>query len=175
MGGTFMKKIVTGILTLALTMASIVPAVAAETTINENTDPKTGDTTVSFHVDPTFTITIPTTVKLERQEKEGTVTYESDGTISASEGLRLKNGDQIKVALTTCDYKLSSKEKATLDYSVKVGNMAITADNNTVATFTTSTQAQTSTLHFIAGDPEYAGEYSDTVTFTIAIESNLID
>ena len=40
-----------------------------------------------------------------------------------------------------------------------------------VATFTTATEAQYSTIHIAADDPWFAGEYKDTVTFTIAVVS----
>lgn len=170
-----MKKLVTGILTLALCMTTALPAFAADTIIDQDvTLPTDGKTTVSFHVDPTYTITIPATVTLEQTTApDGTVTYESTETISADAGLRLEESGYIQVSLTACDYTLTAGDYTDyeLPYTVKVGSTEITSDNNKVAAFTTENNSaiQTSTLSFAAENPTYAGEYSDTVTFTVAV------
>ena len=41
-----------------------------------------------------------------------------------------------------------------------------------VALFDTDKAAQTSEIHLAAADPDFAGEYSDTVTFTLAVKTN---
>ena len=38
-----------------------------------------------------------------------------------------------------------------------------------VAEFDTDKSEQTATIHIAANDPDYAGEYKDTVTFTVAV------
>ena len=39
-------------------------------------------------------------------------------------------------------------------------------------TFTTDKAEQSSTIHIAAGDPDFAGDYKDTVTFTLTVKSN---
>ena len=168
-----MKKLLSLVLTLALALSLSVTAFAEDHTVDQNTTlPATKDTTVEFNVAPTYTITIPGTVELDKKTGTGTVTYEKDGTITASAGVRLLNGQSIQVTLSAGDgedkFVLTSGESATLDYTVTVNNTEI-ENNGVVATFETSQTAQTSTLHFAAADPTYAGDYSDTVTFNIAI------
>ena len=166
-----MKKLLSLVLALALALSLSVTAFAEDHTIDQNTTlPATKDTTVEFNVAPTYTITIPGTVELDKKTGTGTVTYEKDETITASAGVRLLNGQSIQVTLSagTDGFVLTTDQAATLDYTVTVNNTKIQS-GDTVATFGTSTAVQTSTLHFAASDPTYAGDYSDTVTFNIAI------
>lgn len=173
-----MKKLLSLVLAMALALSLSVTAFAADTTIEPDTNgdpkPSTADTSVEFNVAPTYTITIPTGVELSKKEVDGTVTYEQNANITASAGVRLLNGQSIQVTLSagTDGFVLTSGESATLDYTVTVGeaeNVKTIASGDTVATFGTSATKQTSTLHFVANDPTYAGDYSDTVVFNIAI------
>lgn len=173
-----MKKLLSIALALALALSLSVTAFAADTTIEPDTNgepnPSTATTSVEFNVAPTYTITIPAKVELEKKNNAGTVTYEQNANITASAGVRLLNGQSIQVTLSagTDGFVLTSGESATLDYTVTVGeaeNVKTIASGDTVATFGTSATKQTSTLHFAANDPTYAGDYSDTVVFTIAI------
>lgn len=165
-------------LTLALALSLSVTALAEDTKIEPGTNgepnPSSASTSVEFNVDPTYTITIPKKVELSKKTDSGTVTYEQDAKITTSAGVRLLNGKSIQVKLSAGDgeteFVLTSGESATLDYTVTVDNTEI-ENNGVVATFETNAAEQTSTLHFAANDPTYAGQYSDTVTFTISIES----
>lgn len=162
-----MKKFITTAIALAMVLAVSTTAFAAE--VNQGSADKTGNTDITFNVDPTCTVTIPATVTLTKKEGGG---YESTAEITASAGLRLNKGKVINVTLSTCDYTLSSDEGATLAYTVKVGNADITDSTTPVAIFTTENNSavQTSTLTFHADEPTYAGNYSDTITFTIAVD-----
>ncbi|MDO5152748.1 MAG: hypothetical protein Q4D50_05240 [Eubacteriales bacterium] len=174
-----MKKIFAIVLTLALALSLSVTAFATEEnhTITSDADgnpkPSTATTSVTFGVDPTYTITIPATVKLTKNTANGTVTYEQDATITASEGVRLLNGQTIRVTLSAGEnektFVLNTKQGATLKYTVTVGNTEI-KNGDIVATFGTSLKEQTSTLHFAAANPTFAGDYSDNVVFTISIQ-----
>lgn len=65
-------------------------------------------------------------------------------------------------------YEMTTRQGATLDYTITKDGTDLT--DSIVATFITSTAAQSSTIHIVANDPEYAGEYKDTVTFTIGVK-----
>lgn len=168
-----MKKFTAFLLTLVLAFSLSVTAFAAGTTVNPDTDPKAGTTTVSLNIAPTYTITIPATVNLSRTEDtSGTVTYIQTAEIKASEGLRLLANQNIQVTLES-DFKLATNDQAaTLDYTVTAGGVTFdkaSIGDKVVATFDTSTTAQSQTLTFSADDPQYAGDYSDTVTFTVSV------
>ena len=157
-----MKKLFALILTVAMLASMSVTAFAANT--------EGGSTELSFNVDPTYTVTIPATVELERQEDNGTVTYENDYTLTAQAGVRLKKGEYIEVTVAS-DFEMTTTEGATLDYTITAENAAV-ANNGVVAEFATDKAEQTATIHIAANDPDFAGEYKDTVTFTLTVKTN---
>lgn len=170
-----MKKLLCFTLTALLAAALAVPAFA-DTAVNQDSSEKKASTTVEFKIDPTYTVTIPSTVTLDKSDSNGTITYEKDLAVTAS-NVRLNEKKELNVSLQS-NYKLSVNSTAltyTLPYTVTAKttnpdtNKAVTAEDPQVATFVTSTADQTVTLHFAANNPAYAGEYSDTVTFTLAV------
>ena len=157
-----MKKLFALILTVAMIATMSTTAFAANTT--------GGSTEVSFNVDPTYTVTIPATVELQKVEDNGTVTYENDYTLTAQAGVRLKKGEYIEVTVAS-DFEMTTTQGATLDYTITAENAAV-ANNGVVAEFATDKAEQTATIHIAANDPDYAGEYKDTVTFTLEVKTN---
>ena len=157
-----MKKLITVLLALAMVATMSVTAFAANTT--------GGSTEVSFNVDPTYTVTIPATVELNKVDTEGVVTYENDYTLTAQAGVRLKKGEYIEVTVAS-DFEMTTTEGATLEYTITAENAAV-ANNGVVAEFATDKAEQTATIHIAANDPDYAGEYKDTVTFTLTVKTN---
>ena len=156
-----MKKIITILLTVAMLATMSVPVFAENTT--------GGSAEIGFAVDPTYIVTIPTTVELNKVEDNGTVTYENDYTLTAEAGVRLKKGEYIEVTVAT-DNEMETPEGATLAYTITKDDAAL--ENNVVATFATDKAAQTSIIHIAAGDPDFAGDYKDTVTFTLTVKTN---
>ena len=157
-----MKKLFALILTVAMLATISVTTFAVNTT--------GGSTEVSFNVDPTYTVTIPATVELNKVDTEGVVTYENDYILTASAGVRLKKGEYIEVTVAS-DFEMTTTEGATLAYSITAGGNAV-ANNGVVAEFATDKNAQSTTIHIAANDPDYAGEYKDTVTFTLEVKTN---
>ena len=155
-----MKKLFAIILAVALLATMSVTAFA------ENT--AGGSTEVKFNVDPTYTVTIPATVELNKVEDNGTVTYENDYTLTAQAGVRLKKGEYIEVTVAS-DFEMTTTEGATLDYTITASGNAVINDG-VVAEFDTDKNTQSTTIHIAADDPDYAGEYKDTVTFTVAVK-----
>ena len=158
-----MKKLFAVILAVAMLATMSVTAFAANTT--------GGSTEVSFNVDPTYTVTIPATVELAKETAgDGTVTYENDYTLTAQAGVRLKKNEYIEVTVAS-DFTMQTTEGATLAYSITAGGNAV-ANNGVVADFATDKAEQTATIHIAANDPDFAGEYTDTVTFTLTVKTN---
>ena len=158
-----MKKLFSFILTVALMATMSVTAFATDVT----TDGGTGFTNVYFGVDPTYTVTIPAKVELQKIDTDGAITYENDYTITAEAGVRLLKNEYIEVTVAS-DFKMTTTEGATLDYTITKDAAALV--DSIVAEFDTDKAAQSTTIHIAAADPDYAGEYKDTVTFTVAVK-----
>ena len=100
-----MKKILSMPLALTLVLAASTSVFAAD--INQNSTQQKADTTVTFKVDPAYTVTIPANVTLDQKTgTDGTITYEKDLTVSASD-VRLLEGKKVQVTLDS-DYKLTT-------------------------------------------------------------------
>ena len=158
-----MKKLFALILTVCLLASMSTTAFAANTT--------GGSTEISFNVDPTYTITIPATVELNKVEKEGVVTYENDYTVTAEAGVRLKFDEEIVVYIAS-DFTMETDELAWLDYEIYDAAGDKVENNGAIAWFETDKNTQSTTIHIAANDPDYAGEYKDTVTFTVSVEKS---
>lgn len=165
-----MKKFISVALVSALALSASITAFATDIT-EQTSDPKQANTAVNFNVDPTYTVIIPETVTLDQKTAtDGTVTYEKDLDVKAN-SVRLLEGKKIEVTMDS-DFNLDTSASSTykLPYTVKVGDNTDAIESGaTVAVFETNPQEQTNTLHFAAGNPIYAGDYSDNVTFNIKL------
>ena len=165
-----MKKLLTLILAITLMVNVAVPSFAAE--VDQDTVDKKSETVVSFNVNPTYIITIPANVTLDKKTaQDGTITYENDYTITAEAGMRLFRGEYIEVTIAS-DFTMETKEHAWLDYVILNAEGDEVANNGVVATFETDKNEQSAAIHLAANDPDYAGEYEDTVIFTVSVEKS---
>jgi len=135
------------------------------TTIKQDTNPQSGETKVKFDIGAAYMVTIPSEVRLEKNDANKIVTYESDLPLKAS-NVRLEKGKELHITISKANgYKLTAGG-AELAYTIG-GKTPGTED--VVATFNTQAAEQTKTLHIKADDPQFAGEYSGTLTFAIAV------
>ena len=157
-----MKKLLSALLALALCVTMSLTAFAANTQIEPDSDPQSGDIQVTFSVDPAYTVTIPATVELGQT-----------ATISA-ENVVVAYGSQVEVSLTgTSDasnaFTLTTAEGAVINYNVNKGTEAVSV-GDTVLAVTPVDGSGDATLSF--SEPKtltYAGAYTSTITFTVAV------
>lgn len=156
-----MKKLLTGILTAALFASMATTAFAAE--IDQDSEDKTGSTTLTTSKEATYTIVIPESAEIAFDVEEnpiGAITYQSGNlepdayvTVSLSEKTELTN---------------NADETYTIDYEVKSGDTAfesIIYDEDTNA----GTQTElTANITQKAWEEAKAGDYSATLTFAIS-------
>lgn len=161
-----MKKLASFVLALAMAAVCAAPAMAAGNQITESTS-NSCDTKVTFTIAPAYTVTIPSEVTLEKKEGE-TVTYEKDLELKAS-NVRLNQGKKLQVTIPTGSVLQLSAGNATLNYTITNDNGINVGAGSVAATFTTQATDQTATLHIKANDPPFAGDYSGTLKFTIAV------
>jgi len=152
-----MKKLFVLILTVCLLATMSTTAFAANTT--------GGKADITTSIDPTYTVTIPADVNVAFNATETAF-----GTIEVTAS-QIHPDKCIKVALAS-DGKLENSIDATkvIPYAIKDSEGAAF----TSATYLTEGDKTELSIHITANDwnAAYAGEYSDTVTFTITYEDN---
>ena len=148
-----MKKLVSFALMLALSAALSATAFADDD--NRSVEVKT-------HIDPTYTVTIPanTTVTFNAEDT-------SFGKIELTKA-QLDPGKKVNVTLSASGTLKNSKDnRKTLAYQIQDGTTAFTS-----ATYKMAGQSTALTIHIEqkAWNAAYAGDYADTVTFTISYQ-----
>lgn len=153
-----MKKWIALLLTLALAVTLSATAFAAE--IDQDSDTKEADVKVTTSIDPTYTVTIPEDVQVEFN-----ATSTKFGTIELTEA-QLDPEYAVTVTLTASGtLKNQADETKTIAYAV---NSADGAFESAEYQDKGDSTALTIDITKEAWDAAYAGEYSDTVTFTIS-------
>lgn len=156
-----MKKLLS--FTLALVMVLSVSITAFAGTVDQDSVDKTGDTSITYNVDPAYTVTIPATVTLG-----DTATVKVENTM-------LKLGDEVNVKLTGTSeaddtFKVTTAQGAVLAYTVKDGDTVINV-GDTVISCASQVNDQVDLLFTAPTSVQYAGDYSGTVTFTVSVET----
>ena len=150
-----MKKLFAIVLTFALLFSLSVPAFAANTT--------GGDANITTSIAPTYTVTIPADVNVAFNATETDF-----GAIEVTAS-QIHPDKCIKVALTT-DGELNNA----IDNTKVIPYEIQDSEGNafTSATYLTEGDKTELSICITANDwnAAYAGEYSDTVTFTVSYE-----
>ena len=151
-----MKKLFALILTVAMLATISVTAFAVNTT--------GGSTTITIDIAPTYTVTIPADVNVQFNATETAF-----GAIEV-EAAQIHPNKCIKVELTS-DGKLENNIDATkvIPYAIKDSEGA----EFTSATYLTEGDKTELSIHITEDNwnAAYAGDYSDTVTFTVSYEN----
>ena len=150
-----MKKILSAVLAIAL-LTSLSVTVFAENTVG-------GDADITTSIAPTYTVTIPADVNVDFNATETEF-----GVIEVTAS-QIHPDKCIKVALTT-DGELNNA----IDSTKVIPYVIMDGEGNafTFDTYLTEGDKTELSIHITAEDwnAAYAGEYSDTVTFTVSYE-----
>ena len=151
-----MKKLFAIALALVLVASLSVTAFAANTT--------GGNADITTSIEPTYTVTIPANTNVNFNATETAF-----GTIEVTAS-QIHPDKQIRVTLTT-DGELNNTIDTTkvIPYVIKDASGA----GFTTATYLTEGDKTVLSIHITADDwnAAYAGDYTDTVTFTVSYES----
>ncbi len=170
----YTKRLLTAVMALSMVSAIAPMSAFADTTIIPDPDnmpnptPETAPTTVEFSVEPTYSVTIPAKVELA---DNGSGIYANSGIIDAQDVFLEPN--QAIVVTISGDFELENE----IDSGITVGYQAegpngIVGNGDIVTAFDTSDEPQSVNVEFSTSEePEYAGNYSDTVTFGISVET----
>ena len=121
-------------------------------------------TTVTYTVDPTYTVTIPETVTIGAEGTEKTV---------SAEGVVVEKGKYVSVTLAeNNNFTVKTTEGAELTYTVTKGEETVAPGGEILAVNPTDGKTGTATITFDIDESaiQYAGTYTGTATFTIAVK-----
>ena len=121
--------------------------------------PSKRSVTIEYNVDPTYTVTIPATVALGE-----TATIKAENVVVTKD-------KQVEVTLTNANgFKVKTEQGAELGYTVTIDGDAV-AENDTVLTVNPDGgKTGETTLKFVAPETaQFAGDYTGTIIFTIAV------
>lgn len=147
---------------LVLAVVMLVTMSVAVFAVDYETNPGDKETTVTYSVVPTYTVTIPTSI---------TIDGEAD-TISA-ENVVVAKGKYVSVALAAeNNFTVKTAEGATLDYTVTKGDQNIAAGGEILAVNPANGKTGSATITFDIDESAivYAGTYTGTAIFTIGVK-----
>ena len=123
--------------------------------------PSKRSVTVEYTVDPTYTVTIPATVALGET-----------ATIKA-ENIVVTKGKQVEVTLTNANgFKVKTEQGAELGYTVTIDGDAVAENDTVLAVNPDNGKTGETTLKFVAPETaQFAGDYTGTITFIIAVDT----
>jgi hypothetical protein len=161
-----MKKLFAMLLAITVMATMSVTAFATDNTVNYNggENPQTSGMNVTYNVSPTFSVTIPANVALGNSV-----------TVSAADVV-VEYGKAVNVKLsgtseTDNSFVLRTEQGAELSYTVKKGEAAVRV-GDTILSVIPGSDETTAELTFLEpASYTYAGNYTGSVTFTIAVEA----
>lgn len=173
-----MKKLIAAGLALCLAAGAATAAFAEDTTVtesNNNTETSPAPTKITLTADEYYTVTIPQEATVDTKNQNGT--YTGTLKITCTEAF-LKYGEAIKVNLTstTHSYNLQADydEEVLLPYKVTNSSGTSMSSKNTLAAEFTESGEETLTITTTFA-PTYAGNYSDTMNFTVSVGTAATD
>ena len=123
--------------------------------------PSKRSVTVEYTVAPTYTVTIPATVALGE-----TATIKAENVV-------VVKGKQVEVALTNANgFTVATPQGAELGYTVKNGETIVNEGDTVLTVNPDNGKTGETTLTFTTPETvKFAGDYTGTVTFTIAVDT----
>ena len=159
-----MKKLFALILAIALMATMSITVSAENNTFNYDENPQSNGTTVTYEVAPTYTVTIPETVTIGADGTEKTV---------SAENVVVEKGQYVSVTLAADNnFTVKTAEGAELAYTVTANSENIAAGGEILAVNPADGKTGTATITFDIDESaiQYAGTYTGTATFTIAVK-----
>ena len=157
-----MKKLFALILTVAMLVTMSVTAFAA--TVDQGSTDPNGSMDVTYSVAPGYTVTIPPTVTIG--------TSGTSAEISAADVV-VEKGQYVSVTLAeNNDFTVKTAEGAELTYTVTANGENLAAGGEILAVNPTDGKTGTATITFDIDESaiQYAGTYTGSATFTIAVK-----
>lgn len=165
------KKVIAMLLIMILTVCFAMPVGATGTQSITGTGEAAGkSTSVTYDVSQAFTVTIPESVTFD------TVSRIGSGTVTVTNCL-IQHGQTLKVTIKAASnydavkgFRLRDGSKDSyIEYSIKKDGDSL-AINTAFLSVVAGNDSGSATLNFEAAAPTKAGDYADSLTFTVAVE-----
>ena len=156
------KKLLSCLLAAAITLSAASLGVSAAT-ITDQSDPKTGETTITTQIAPTYTVTIPDKVSIVFN-----TTQTQFGTVELSKA-QLEVGKSVYVQASAGALANTADNTKTIPYTLMAGENTFTG-----AEYIAAGQSTSLTLNISQDDwnRAYAGSYEGAVTFTVSYDDS---
>lgn len=162
-----MKKLLSVILIVLFTFGSSVISLAAGETITQDSSENSGNITVDYNEEVTYTVTIPASVTFSDSEKE------VERSLQVSNAV-LNEGSTLNVNIASLNNFKMMYGEGYIEYYLKINHNDVSKENNyTILTVPAGESTGWAVLNFITDLKKdhvlYAGNYTDTLTFTVSI------
>lgn len=158
-----MKKLLARTLAILMVSTFTIPAMALDATT------PTGDVEVSYNVSSTYTVTIP-------EAQEFTAVEGKTGDVELAAGAILPFGETLTVTMSSANFSEGFRMKDGtnenyLGYTISNNSTEVETNGATVLSVAAADApaGASTTLTFTPDTPTIAGDYSDTLTFTVAV------
>ena len=163
-----MKKLLSFMLIVFFALNASIVSRAGGETITQDSRENSGNITVGYNAGVTYTVTIPASVTFSDTEKE------VERSLQVSDVV-LNSGSKLNVNLASLNDFRMMYDAGYIDYHLTVNHNELPReDNNTILTVSAGEGSGWAVLNFFTDLQKdhvlYAGSYTDTLTFTVAIE-----
>lgn len=158
-----MKKTMAFVSALVMAGSLGVSAFAADTTINQNSTPQTAEVALSQNVPTSYTVTIPTdpiTVSSEAQTLS----------VSAS-SVVIEDGQTLNVSVSSNGAFEMTAGTHSIAYTITKNGSDISEGDNVLSVAAGGADATASLSIASSNTPKFAGNYTDTLTFTVSVDA----
>lgn len=167
-----MKKSLSMVLALALSLSMALPAFAVTEITSANVGANTGETVVTYGTSEGFTVTIPADFNIDTATNKATADVKADDVMIAyGKTLNVKiSGDDYVDSWELIDTNAADN---TLTYEIGTTEGGNDIVNNSVVLSVAAgnTSGATETLYFeVIDNLTKAGTYKDTLTFTVSVD-----
>lgn len=165
-----MKKMVSFISALTMCAVMVAPVVSSAATIDISSESKSADVTLSKTVSSSYTVTIPDDME--------NIDTDSELTVSAADVI-INKGQTLNVSVSSLNGWTLDGDGGSFTYSLTPTDVsdgvALENGDNVLMVASGTTSASKTFTAAVTGNVTMAGTYSDTLTFTVSVNTSAAD
>lgn len=158
-----MKKILSCVMALSIAACAAMSASAAQEVNQGNYESTNPEVIATYDAgDPAFVVSIPDAITVEKLS-----TPTSGDTVSIT-GVKVEDGKSIDVTVSSANDWTLKQGSDEINYDITFNGSSIKADGKVIENATSNVETDNALSITATGSPIYAGNYTDTLTFTVA-------